>query len=58
MTLQWRSGNALESGGDLAGSQVSGSLQASERGEHLGIEVGGNMELVTSETVLHCGRHR
>jgi hypothetical protein len=58
VTLKRSSGDVLESGGDLTDSHFSGSVQAPESGEHFGIEVSGNMELVTEKSILHCGRHR
>ena len=58
VTLKRSRGYALESGGDLTDSQVTVSLQAAQGGEHFGIEVCRNMELVTAESMLHCGRQR
>jgi hypothetical protein len=58
VALKRGSGYALESGGDLTDSQLTISLQAAQGGEHFGIEVCGNMELVTAESKLHRGRYR
>jgi hypothetical protein len=58
VTLKRSSGYPLESGGDLTDSQLAISLHSAQGGEHFGIEVCGNMELVTAESMLHCGRCR
>jgi hypothetical protein len=58
VTLERGSRYTLESSGDLTDSQLTISLQAAEGREHFGIEVSGNMELVTAESMLHSGRYR
>ena len=58
VTLKWSSGYTLDSSGDLTNGQLTSSLQAAQGGKHLRIEVCGDMELVTAESMLHCHRHR
>lgn len=57
MALDRGSSNTLESGGDLTNGEFLGSLEASERRKHFGIEVSGNMKLVAAEPTLHRDRH-
>jgi hypothetical protein len=58
VTLNRSSGYALESRGDLTDSQLTISLKAAKSGQDFGIEMCGNMKLVTAESILHCGRYR